>query len=70
MTNPTKKISNISLAEWVVYRWFEVTTISEEEPVYVRSRRRPLDEALTMLGGRVELLERYLKECGINEIMP
>lgn len=55
-----KKQSEIFIAEWIVYRWFEVTEPQDEEPKYLRGYPRPLDEAMGYAGGTIEKLRQYL----------
>jgi len=45
MIGITRKHSEMNRAEWIYYRWEEITTCSDTEPVYLRGIKRNIDEA-------------------------
>ncbi len=55
-----KKYSEITHAEWIVFRWTEVTSTMDKEPMFLRGLQRPLDEAMKLSGGSIKTLQPYL----------
>ena len=56
----TKKESEITIAEWILYEWVDVTPRSVGEREFIRSYQRPLDEAMVLAGGTMKDLQPYL----------
>ncbi len=62
-----KKYSEITHAEWIVYRWIEVTEQTDDESRFIRGLQRPLDEAMKLAGGTIEKLQPYLWVLKTND---
>lgn len=54
-----KSYEEITDAEWIMFRWEEVTTFSDPRQMFLRTRVRPLDESIKMAGGSIKDLEPY-----------
>lgn len=54
-----KFYEEISDAEWIMFKWEEVTTFSDVRQRFLRCRVRPLDESIRMAGGSIKDLEQY-----------
>jgi|AMWB02.1.fsa_nt_gi hypothetical protein len=64
--NTVKKHSEMTASDWIVYRWAEVTWMSDSEPRYARGLPRPLDEAMKLAGGSIKDLEPHLAKLGVK----
>jgi hypothetical protein len=54
-----KCYEEITDAEWIMFRWQEVTTFSDIRQSFLRLGVRPLDESIKMAGGTIEDVKRY-----------
>lgn len=59
MSEP-RPYSQILFWEWIIYRFAEVTTVGDLEPMFVRTWERPLDESMRLAGGSIKVLDEYL----------
>lgn len=59
--------STITNAEWICWRWIEVTECGDIESQFVRSTQRPLTEAMKLAGGTINNLTPYLYALRLDE---
>ena len=55
-----KAFKDITYAEWIMFKWIEVTTYADTSQRFMRTGARPLDEAMNFAGGTIKDLEKYV----------
>jgi len=56
-----KTIETITERDIILYFWIDITTLSDAQSVFLRGRRRSMDEGITLCGGDVKRYQEYLR---------
>jgi len=61
MSDVIKAIEEMTERDIILYFWIDITTLSDAQSVFLRGRRRSMDEGITLCGGDVRRYMEYLR---------